>query len=175
MENFRKFSQAETFRKLSLRCSLIVFYLLIFYRNVYVSGYFCRIIYVFVRVIRFLRRVSNMLVSAYMLRVYICPDSRSARFNVRALLDVTVMQCSDLRPYLASYALQQIFHGPSSNTARQFQVPISRYKLVGIQTMSVDRYHIQDSLQPNHIKVLDRRYQHGSYIHNGNLMRSTTL
>jgi hypothetical protein len=38
----------ESFRKLPLRCSRIVFYLLIFYRNIYVSGYFYRIIYVFI-------------------------------------------------------------------------------------------------------------------------------
>jgi hypothetical protein len=30
----------ESFRKLPLRCSRTVFYLLIFYRNIYVSGYF---------------------------------------------------------------------------------------------------------------------------------------
>jgi hypothetical protein len=39
-ENFQKFSQVETFRKLSLRRSRIDFYLLIFYRNIYVSGKF---------------------------------------------------------------------------------------------------------------------------------------
>jgi hypothetical protein len=48
MENFRKFSQMETFRKLSLQLSHIDFYLLIFYRNIYVSGNFDHIIYVFI-------------------------------------------------------------------------------------------------------------------------------
>jgi hypothetical protein len=40
IENFRKFSQVETFQKLYLQCSRIVFNLLIFYRNIYVSGNF---------------------------------------------------------------------------------------------------------------------------------------
>jgi hypothetical protein len=54
MENFRKFSQMETFRKLSLQCSRIDFYLLIFYRNIYVSGNFDHIIYVFIVLSMFL-------------------------------------------------------------------------------------------------------------------------
>jgi hypothetical protein len=44
MENFLKFSQVESFRKLSLRCSRIAFLLAFFYRNIYVSGNFYRII-----------------------------------------------------------------------------------------------------------------------------------
>jgi hypothetical protein len=48
MENFRNFSQVESFRKLSLRYSRIVFYLFIFYRNIYVSEYLYRNIYVFI-------------------------------------------------------------------------------------------------------------------------------
>jgi hypothetical protein len=41
----------ETFRKLSLQCSRIDFYLLIFYRNIYVSGNFDHIIDVFDHII----------------------------------------------------------------------------------------------------------------------------
>jgi hypothetical protein len=40
MKNFWKFSQMETLLKVSLRCSRIVFYLLTFYCNIYVSGNF---------------------------------------------------------------------------------------------------------------------------------------
>jgi hypothetical protein len=53
MEDFRKFSQVETFQKLSLRRSRIDFYLLILQRNIYVSGNFYHIIYVFIIVSMF--------------------------------------------------------------------------------------------------------------------------
>jgi hypothetical protein len=58
MENFRKFSQMETFRKVSgnfpynVRAS--IFTCQFCYRNIYVSGNFDRIIYVFIVLSMFL-------------------------------------------------------------------------------------------------------------------------